>query len=142
MTRYIPPAWVTFLAMAAVLSVLDAKAQTPPMSRGESRTIFGYDTTGHFLAFDPQFLEKRRQCLKELRDLQLELARQTAAGRATPCARQIFLEARWLTYSAQWQRIERRLQDLREILAPPADPADARDQVQADGSYEHCLEAW
>ena len=128
--------------MAAVFCVLDAKAQTPPMSRGESRSIFGYDTTSDFLAFDPQFLEKRRQYTSELRELQLELARQTAAGRATPCARQIFLEARWLTYSAQWQRIERRLHDLREMLARPADPADARDQVEADGSYDHCSEAW
>src|ERR1700752_3204486 len=109
MTRFIPHPWVRFLAMAAVLSALDAKAQTATMSRGESRSIFGYDTTADFLAFDPQFLEKRRQYLKELRELQLDLARQTAGGRATPCARQIFLEARWLTYSAQWQRIERRL---------------------------------
>jgi hypothetical protein len=77
-----------------------------------------------------------------LRELQLELARQTAGGRATPCARQIFLEARWLTYSAQWQRIERRLHDLREMLQRPADPADARDQVEADGGYDHCSEAW
>jgi hypothetical protein len=37
MTRSILHAWVSFLAMAAVLSVPDAKSQTPPMSRGESR---------------------------------------------------------------------------------------------------------
>ena len=142
MTRFVLHAWVRFLATAAVLSVLDTRAQTVPMSRGESRSVFGYDTTKDFTAFDPQYLEKRRQYTKELRELQLELARQTAAGRATPCSRQIFLEARWLTYSAQWQRIERRLQDLREMLARPADPADARDQVEADGSYDHCSEAW
>ena len=142
MARYIQHAGVEFLAMAAVLCVLGAKAQTAPMSRGESRSIFGYDTTGDFLAFDPQFLEKRQQYTKELRELQLELARQTAAGRATPCSRQIFLEARWLSYSAQWQRLERRLQDLREMLARPADPAAAREQVEADGSYDHCSEVW
>ncbi|SPE56509.1 exported hypothetical protein [Verrucomicrobia bacterium] len=142
MTRFILHAWVRFLAMAAVLSVLHAKAQPAPMSRGESRSVFGYDTTKDFLAFDPQYLEKRRQYTGELRELQLELARQTAAGRATPCSRQIFLEARWLSYSAQWQRIERRLHDLREMLARPADPADARDQVEVDGSYDHCSEAW
>jgi hypothetical protein len=131
--------------LAAVLLVSSrgvAQTQTPPMSRGESRGIFGYDTTADFVAFDPQFLEKRRKYLNELRELQLELARQTAGGRATPCSRQIFLEARWLTYSAQWQRVERRLHDLREMLARPADPADARDQVEVDGSYDHCSETW
>src|SRR5258708_29656126 len=126
MTRLILHAWVRFLAMAAVLSVINAKAQPAPMSRGESRSVFGYDTTKDFLAFDPQYLEKRRQYTGELRELQLELARQTADGRATPCSRQIVLEARWLTYSAQWQRVERRLHDLREMLARPADPAAAR----------------
>src|SRR5271165_2762583 len=142
MTRFVLHACVKFLAMAAVLCVLGALAQPAPRSRGESRSIFGYDTTRDFLAFDPQFLEKRRQYTRELRELQLELARQTAGGRATPCARQIFLEARWLTYSAQWQRLEGRLHDLREMLARPGDPADARDQVEADGSYDHCSEAW
>jgi len=55
----------------------------------------------------------------------------------------LFLEARWLVfYSAQWDRIEKRLHDLREMLARPSDPADAREQIEADGSYDHCSEAW
>jgi len=115
----------------------------PAMSRGESRNVFGYDPTADFVAFDPQYGEKHRKYASELRELQLELARQTTKGRATPCSRQIFLEARWLVYySAHWDRIDRRLRDLREMLSRPADPADAREQVAADGSYDHCSEAW
>jgi hypothetical protein len=111
--------------------------------RGKSRAVFGYDTGSDFVAYEPRYWELRRKSSAELQALQLELAKQTRAGRATPCSRQIFLEARWLTYySAHFDRIERRLSDLREMLARPADPEDARDQVEADGSYDHCSEAW
>jgi len=111
--------------------------------RGESRNVFGYDPTPDFVKFDAQYRQKHAQYADELRVLQLELARQTSKGRPTPCSRQLFLEARWLVfYSARWDRIEKRLQDLREMLARPSDPTDAREQVEADGSYDHCSEAW
>lgn len=132
------------LVVAAVVLALAAlvRAQAPP-TRGESRSVYGYDPTADFVAFDPQYLRKHARYVRELRELQLELARQNAAGRATPCSRQIFLEARWLVfYSAHWDRIEKRLKDLRELLARPADPPDAREQVEADGSFDHCSDAW
>ena len=116
---------------------------TAAVSRGESRNVWGYDPTDDFIAFDRDYRAKHAKYAEELRALQLELARQAAAGRATPCSRQIFLEARWLTfYSAHWERIEKKLGELREMLAQPADPADAREQVEADGSFDHCSDAW
>jgi hypothetical protein len=73
----------------------------------------------------------------------LELARQARNGRTTPCSQQIFLEARWLTFfSAHFERIEQRLIELREMLARSADPHDAREQIESDGSFDHCSEAW
>ena len=69
-------------------------ASYPLVSRGESRSVFGYDPTADFIAFDPQYREKHNQYVGELESLQKELARQAANGRATPCSRQIFLEAR------------------------------------------------
>lgn len=111
--------------------------------RGASRNVFGYDPTPEFMAFDPHYREKHAKYARELRDLQLELARQSAKGRATPCSRQLFLEARWLVYySAQWDRIDRRLHDLREMLSRPADPPDSREQIELDGSFDHCSETW
>lgn len=111
--------------------------------RGASRSIFGYDPTPDFVAFDPKYPEKHAKYARELRELQLELARQNAKGRATPCSRQIFLEARWLVYySAQWERIESRLHDLREMLGRPTDPPDSREQLESDGSFDHCSGAW
>jgi len=121
----------------------EADRTTSSAARTKSRNVFGYDPTPDFIAFDPTYRQKHARYADELRELQMELARQTAKGRATPCSRQIFLEARWLVfYSAHWERIERRLGELREMLGRPADPADAREQVEADGSYDHCSEAW
>src|SRR5690349_17181772 len=89
-------------------------------ARGASRNLFGYDPTADFIAFDPQYRERHHKYVQELEQLQTELARQTSNGRATPCSRQLFLEARWLTfYSAHWDHIERRLRDLREMLSRP-----------------------
>jgi hypothetical protein len=105
--------------------------------------VFGYDPTPDFVRFDPEYRQKHARYAQQLRELQLELARQTSNGRATPCSRQIFLEARWLVYySAHWDQIERRLADLREMLSRASDPPNARDQMEADGSYDHCSQAW
>src|SRR6266571_1680735 len=121
----------------------DAHSSLASSARGASRNLFGYDPTPDFIAFDPLYRQKHAKYAEELRVLQLELARQTANGRATPCSRQIFLEARWLVfYSAHWERIERRLRDLSELLSRPADPPEAREQVEADGSYDHCSQEW
>ena len=129
--------------VAVVVLTLLGRCSAQPLTRGESRNVFGYDPTPDFIAFDPDYRAKHAKYAQELRELQLELARQAANGRATPCSRQIFLEARWLVYySAHWDHIERRLRDLREMLAKPADPSDAREQVESDGSFDHFSEAW
>jgi len=121
----------------------EAPRDLSSVERAASRNVFGYDPTPDFLKFDPDYRRKHAKHVDELEELQLELARQTAKGRPTPCSRQIFLEARWLVfYSAYWDRIERRLRDLREMLSRPADPPDAREQNEADGSYDHGSEAW
>jgi len=120
------------ISLFLVTSELLAGAQTNLFSgsRGASRSVFGYDPTPDFIAFDSQYRHKHAKYADELRELQLELARQSANGRVTPCSRQIFLEARWLAfYSAQWERTERRLRELRELLARAADPPDARQQI-------------
>ena len=135
--------FVFLLAAGAMAADTNLPGTYPSVSRGESRSVFGYDPTTDFIAFDPQYREKHNKYVGELEALQKELARQAANGRATPCSRQIFLEARWLTfYSAQWDQMDRRIRDLREMLQRPADPPDSREQVEADGSFDHCSEAW
>lgn len=132
---------ITFLFVVSVFG-WNTPAATPE-TRVDSRNKFGYDPREDFIAFDPQYPQKHREAHERLRALQLELARQAGKGRKTVCSRQIFLEARWLTYySAHWDRINKRLDDLQKMLAAPADPPDSNDQVEADGSYDHCSDAW
>jgi hypothetical protein len=134
-------AWTCWFSGACLAGGTSARFSSA--ERGAARNEFGYDPTEDFIAFDPGYRTRHAQCVQQLQELQTELARQAASGRATPCARQIFLEARWLVYySAHWDRIDRRLRELRELLGQPADPAGARDQVEADGSYDRCSEAW
>jgi hypothetical protein len=135
--------WPCLVAACVVLQGAEPNQPFSASQRGASRNIFGYDSTPDFIRFDPEFRQKHARYADELRNLQLELARQTSKGRATPCSRQIFLEARWLVfYSAHWDRIEQRLRDLREMLNGPADPSDSRTQIESDGSYDHCSQAW
>src|ERR1043166_2577874 len=138
------PAIITALLSVAVPApAAEGALPLSSIDRGASRNIFGYDPTPDFLKFDPGYRQKHAKYADDLRTLQLELARQAAKGRSTPCSRQLFLEARWLVfYSAQWERIERRLHDLREMLSRASDPPDSREQNEADGSYDHCSEAW
>src|SRR5262249_20568113 len=97
--------------------------------RRASRNVFGYDPTPDFIKFGADYLQKHARYAAQLNELQLELARQNSMGRATPCSRQIFLEARWLVfYSAHSDEIEHRLADLREMLSRPSDPPEAREQ--------------
>jgi hypothetical protein len=134
---------VVLLVTARIAVAEEVPAIDALTTRGQSRAVFGYDTGPDFVEYEPGYRELRRKYSAELEELQLELARQMRAGRATPCSRQIFLEARWLTYySAHFDRIRRRLEDLREMLSQPADPEDAREQVAADGSYDHCSDDW
>ena len=143
----IPPSAITSalcVVLAAQIGFAQEAAQEDNLTmRGRSRAAFGYDTTPDFVEYEPRYRELRRKAAAGLEELQLELARQARAGRATPCSRQIFLEARWLTfYSAHFDRIQKRLDDLRKMLGEPSDPADSREQVAADGSYDHCSDAW
>jgi hypothetical protein len=139
--------WPGIIATLVLLRVSGLAAEGPrtisSVERSASRNVFGHDPTPEFIKFDPDYRRKHARYADELRELQLELARQTTKGRPTPCSRQLFLEARWLVfYSADWARMERRLGDLRRMLNSSSDPPEAREQNETDGSYDHCSEAW
>src|SRR5437588_12900911 len=90
--------WLGLLMLLLCPDAFAADAQNSLSSeaRAQSRSVFGYDPTSDFVAFDPSYRQKHAKYAHELRALQLELARQAALGRATPCSRPILLEARWL----------------------------------------------
>src|SRR5262249_48340510 len=94
------------LLVITAAPLLPAQAPRTGDARRASRSVCGSDPNPAFIAFDPDSAAKHAGAARALRELQLELARQAAAGRATPASRQVFLEARWLVYySASWDRI-------------------------------------
>lgn len=103
---------------------------------------FGYDTRDDFAAFDPHYRDRHDQLSKALDRVQAEMIRQQRAGRKTFCTRQVFLEARWLVYyTDDYQKASTRIEDLRRMLAAPADPHEL-EQVESDGSFAPCCNAW
>ena len=131
------------LAAASGNSGSGAVGPSASGTRGALRSVFGYDPTPDFIAFDPNYRARHHKYREELDALQAEMVRQGRARRKTPCSRQVFLEARWLIgYTAHWSRIEERLATLRNLLAQPADPPGAEDQVPEDGSFTRCTTAW
>jgi hypothetical protein len=104
---------------------------------------FGYNPRPDFLAYDPQYNAVHDRFSKELDALQVDMIRQQRGGRKTFCLRQIFLECRWLVYYTDDQpRTRERLAELRRVLALPQDPHPTPGQVEADGSFAPCCDAW
>jgi hypothetical protein len=131
----------TLLLLAAGVRAQETKGQ--PSSRDSNISIFGYNSSADFRAFDPQYRTKINKYKDELEQLRQEMFRQASAGRKTPCCRQIFVEANWLIhYTARYDRIEQRLRDLKAMLAQPKDPADSKEQSPVDGSYCPCTQEW
>ncbi len=121
----------------------EAPAKSGTRSRSEAWGVFGYDPAADFRAYDPQYRPKINKCKDELEQLRQEMFRQAKSGRKTPCARQIYVEAHWLVqYTANFDRIEKRLQALRDLLKQSADPPEAKEQSPVDGSFNPCNQAW
>jgi hypothetical protein len=114
-----------------------------PLGAGSNDLFkFGYDARPDFAAFDPHYRHMHDRFSKELDVLQADMIRQQRSGRKTFCSRQIFLECRWLVYhTADYQKTQQRLDDLRRVLAAGADPYE-RVQVESDGSFAPCCNAW
>lgn len=149
MLRQINPFLVCATTFAALLlfahavSAQELPAAGQKRSRSEAWSVFGYDPAPDFLAFTPQYRTRINRYKDEIERLRLEMFRQAGAGRKTPCAREIFVEAQWLIhYTADFARIEKRLQALRDLLKQPADPADAHEQSPVDGSFNPCNQTW
>lgn len=112
-------------------------------TRSEAWSVFGYDPSPDFLAFKSDYRTRIGRYKDEIELLRQEMFRQAGAGRKTPCSREIFVEAQWLIhYTADFARIENRLQALRDMLKRPADPVDSKEQSPVDGSFSPCNQVW
>jgi hypothetical protein len=134
---------LTYAVTDQAVTAQDRASTGKPLSRSAAWSVFGYDPGPDFIAHDPQYRNRINRYKDELEQLRQEMFRQAKAGRKTPCARQIFVEANWLVhYTADYDRIAKRLEDLRTMLKQPADPADTKRQSPTDGSFNPCNQEW
>ena len=131
-----------FAAAWFIVAVMIGTSHSAAESQPPDPFAFGYDTHRDFVAFDPHYRQTHDRLSKELEGLHAEMIRQQRNGRKTFCARQIFLEARWLVYyTADYKRAQERMNDLRRVLAAKSDP-HGREQAESDGSFAPCCNAW
>ena len=93
-----------------------------------------------FIQFDPRYVENREQFGRRLAGLGRRLASLQKAGNEMECSNEIYLEARWLHgYTADWPRLNKRLDDLSESLGQ-LDQAFATRQSPESGLWGACYE--
>ena len=130
-------AFCLWCAGAAVSAVSAADFPTPT-DRTDMHALIARD----FARYDPNYEKNKAARRQMLADMARRLFAFEAQGRNMACARQIFVEAKWLVgYTADWRRVDRRLKDLAKSLLQP-DQAFAAAQSRTDGSWGACYEAW
>ena len=94
------------------------------------------------IAFNPSYLTLMRPRSLVLRELEQQVMKREAELSDVSCSHQIVTELRWLMGStADTERIDARLDDLRASLAHPELEMRAREQ-DADGGWGRCYDAW
>jgi hypothetical protein len=134
------PLPVPVLAALLALPVPNLAEETPAKSSlAASRS---HDPTEDFIAFDPRYRELKRKHREDYHALRRQVAEDQRRGGKRGCSRQVLDEVKWLLhYTADFARLERRLADLRGMLALEQDPHPPRDQA-ADGSFGCCSQEW
>lgn len=96
----------------------------------------------HFQKFDPDYLTKREVRESQLAAVEVSLRKAQADGHTMACSEQIYVESKWLLhYTADWQRFDRRLNELSKSLANK-DQQFALEQSAQDGAWGACYEEW
>jgi hypothetical protein len=93
--------------------------------------------------FNPRYRELLAPRKQQLALLAHRVFEMEAQGRKVTCSHQILTEARWyMGYTADFGRMDQRLDDLRESLAHPEREALAEQQDPRDGSWGGCFTEW
>jgi hypothetical protein len=93
--------------------------------------------------FNPRYMLLMLARVKSLHELERQVFEREAQGQDAACSHQILTELRWLAGStADMDRIDARLADLRSSLAHPEKESMARQQDPSDGSWGRCSNAW
>ena len=92
-----------------------------------------------FVAFDPRYLEQKRQFAPQITAAAAEIRDHEERGQSLPCSTQIYLEAKWLLNStAFFDELNGMLDSFRDSLKTE-DQRFANQQSAADGGWGACF---
>ena len=96
-----------------------------------------------YMAFDPRYQEDRAARVARLRAVAQQVLAREADGQPTGLSHQILAEMIWLVSStADFPRMDRRMDDLQASLSDPTSQARAGEQDPTDGSWGAGYSEW
>ncbi len=96
-----------------------------------------------FTAYNANYTEQREERVQRAILLGRSVYQLEAKGANTACGHQILTEAKWLLSStADFHRIDRRLDELQNVLEHPDLEGSATQQDPNDGSWGRCYTEW
>lgn len=131
------------LTCLALLVAGTATAAEVPTSDLDARAAKQREFKAYLLHRGPPVLDLYLRQSARLSALRARVDAREAAGQNTACSHQILVEASWLEgYVMEPARLEKRLDDLEQVLAHPEEEARAEQQDPADGSWGACYTEW
>jgi hypothetical protein len=96
-----------------------------------------------FIAYKANYLELRSERIRRAVSLGRRVLQMEAQGQKTACAHQILTETKWLLGdTADFPRIDQRLDALEKALDHPDLEDTATEQDKSDGSWGRCYTEW
>ncbi|MGB6692149.1 MAG: hypothetical protein WBE76_30260 [Terracidiphilus sp.] len=96
-----------------------------------------------FISYNPRYIDLRAERIRRAQALGKRVFQREAQGRNTACAHQILTETKWLLGdTAEFQRIDQRLDALENVLEHPDLEDTATRQDPSDGSWGRCYTEW
>ena len=126
------------LSLIVFAATLQAVAQVPASDLNRKAKVQADMTT-----YNPQYKRLHAERAPILAALSDQVFAREARGEKAACSHEILIETHWLMeYTADFARVDRRLQDLRNSLAHPEQEKLAEEQDPADGSWGRCYTEW
>ncbi len=128
-----------FLSVAICYSASAIYAQTVPAADRDVDRL----REQAFISYNPRYPELRAERVRRAVSLGKRVIQMEAHEQNTTCAHQILTETKWLLGdSADFRRVDQRLDALENVLNHPDLEDTATRQDPRDGSWGHCYTEW
>jgi hypothetical protein len=118
---------------------LARSGQVVPTADRDYRTL----TKKTFITYNANYAELREERIQRAIFLGRSVYQMETKGQNTTCAHQILTETKWLlSATADFRRVDQRLDELQSVLDHPDLEDTASRQDPNDGSWGHCYTEW